>query len=156
MPHLHHQSSQPNRAGNHSYETQHVNWREGSQTQGNVYTGSGSESDMIVVLSPEIHTSNIGWFVWVGFDQQVKRLTNAAGFQERVIQEVYRHAGTFREAEEIVKAMSKAVVECARAEIESQETDDEESDWAGFILGQHVHTVGVGHLLKGILVPIMG
>jgi hypothetical protein len=38
--------------------------------------------------------------------------------------------GSFREAEEIVKAMSKAAVECARAKIESRETDDhdEESD----------------------------
>src|SRR6267154_5110919 len=112
-------TSQSSRAGNRCLRNQ-------SWSQGNVYTGSGSESDLIVILSPKIHTSDIGDFAQIGFDQQVKQLAVLAGFQEKMVRDVYKHAGSFEEAKRIVKVMHKATVESARVEIEHLTADDED------------------------------
>ncbi|KAJ8581896.1 hypothetical protein M405DRAFT_846759 [Rhizopogon salebrosus TDB-379] len=123
-PHLHNQSSSQAEGASNQSQSQ----SQGNQHQGNVYTGTGPESDLTIMLSPDIHTQDIGWFARVRFDQQVKQLAKSAGFQEKIVQEVYRHVGNFKEAEDIVKAMRRAAVECAKAEIKSQAEADEDSD----------------------------
>ncbi|KAG1756789.1 uncharacterized protein EDB91DRAFT_1241835 [Suillus paluster] len=80
-------------------------------------TGAGSDSELIAIFNPDIHVCDIGDFAQLGFDEQVKRLADRAGFQMKMVQQVYQHVRTFKDAEEVVKSMHEAVLECAEVEI---------------------------------------
>lgn len=125
MPvHLHHQSSQQakTRTGNLS-ESQPQSADNPSQPRYQETqlqkTTVPSSNDLVALFNPDIHICDIGDFAQIGFDCRVQQLANATGFQASIIQNVYKNLGTraFAEADEVVKAMQKAVQECAEDEI---------------------------------------
>jgi hypothetical protein len=84
---------------------------------------SSSEADVRVCLDSQIHAVDVGKFAQFGFEEQVRRLANRSGFQPVMIRDVYKHVSSFRQMENITKAMHAAAVECAIAKIQRRVQD---------------------------------
>ncbi|KAG1797286.1 hypothetical protein EV424DRAFT_1546652 [Suillus variegatus] len=82
-------------------------------------------------IDPQIHTVDIAQFTQFGFEEKVVRLANRSGFQPGMIRDVYKHTSTFKQAENITKAMRVAAVKCAASKIRRRVTlygDGEDGD----------------------------
>ncbi|KAG1751554.1 uncharacterized protein EDB91DRAFT_1078313 [Suillus paluster] len=82
--------------------------------------GSPEANARVPHIDPQIHTADIVQFTQFGFEEKVERLANCSGFQPSMIQDVYKHSSTFKQAENIAKAMRVTAVKCVVSKINRQ------------------------------------
>ncbi|KIK31492.1 hypothetical protein CY34DRAFT_19868 [Suillus luteus UH-Slu-Lm8-n1] len=135
-PHLHALKSAFGEMGTCNGQTNKIENNERAVTT----NGSPEANARVPHIDPQIHTADIAQFAQFGFEEKVESLANRSGFQPSMIQDVYKHSSTFKQAENIAKAMRVAAVKCAVSKINRQvmpnsdgedgedEEDEEEED----------------------------
>ncbi|KAG1748026.1 hypothetical protein EDD22DRAFT_851045 [Suillus occidentalis] len=93
-----------------------------------ITTNSPEANARVPHIDPQIHTADIAQFVQFGFEEKVERLANHSGFQPSMIQDVYKHSSTFKQVENIAKAMWVAAVKCAVSKINRQVIPDSDGE----------------------------
>ncbi|KAG1763510.1 hypothetical protein EV702DRAFT_1205608 [Suillus placidus] len=130
-PHLHTSKSAFGEMGASDGQTNKIENTERAITT----NGSPEANARVPHIDPRIHTADIVQFAQFGFEEKVERLANRSGFQSSMIRDVYKHSSTFKQAENIAKAMRVAAVKCAVSKINRQvmlngdgEDGDDEDD----------------------------
>ncbi|KAG0703271.1 hypothetical protein DFH29DRAFT_874532 [Suillus ampliporus] len=115
-PHLHTSKSAFGEMGASNSQTNKIENTERVVTTNGSPEANGRASH----IDPQIHTADIVQFTKFGFEEKVERLVNRSGFQPSMIQDVYKHSSTFKQAENIAKAMQ------VTAQEEEEEEEEEE------------------------------
>jgi hypothetical protein len=127
MPHLHTSKSTFGEMGTSDGQTSRI-----ENTERAVTINSSPEANTRAPhIDPRIHTADIALFVQFGFEEKVESLANRSGFQSSMIQDVYKHSSTFKQAESITKAIQTAAVKCTVLKINRQvmpNSDGEDGD----------------------------
>ncbi|KAG2135868.1 uncharacterized protein EDB93DRAFT_1254121 [Suillus bovinus] len=131
-PHLHTSSSTFSEMGTSASQTNKIENNERAVTT----NGSLEANARVPHIDPRIHTADVVQFMKFGFEEKVERLANCSGFQQSMIQDMYKHSSTFKQAENITKAMWITAVKCAVSKINRQvmpngdgeDGDDEEDE----------------------------
>ncbi|KAG1720558.1 hypothetical protein EDB19DRAFT_1835909 [Suillus lakei] len=124
-PHLHTSKSAFGEMGASDGQTNKI-----ENTERAVTTNSSPEANgRVPRIDPQIHTTDIAQFAKFGFEEEVDRLANRSGFQSSMIRDVYKHSSTFKQAENIAKAMRVAAVSDGEdGETEEDEEEEEEEE----------------------------
>ncbi|KAG2090218.1 uncharacterized protein F5147DRAFT_658232 [Suillus discolor] len=123
-PHLHTLKSAFGEMGTCNGQTNKIENNERAVTT----NGSPEANARVPHIDPQIHTADIAQFTQFGFEAKVERLANRSGFQPSMIQDVYKHSSTFKQAEDIAKAMRVAAVKQVMPDSDGEDGEDEEDE----------------------------